>query len=348
MTDKRIHLRYKIFLFIFAVILIVSSIAANTHTNNKAYTQVIPQPLLVFGQLIQQPIQLNNNMQLQPYQISDNTNPYYIDQQQQDLSTKTTTTTRHATSSDTSFTFAVADNNIQIRDELSTLNKIATYYSLGMAGSQCSLNGSTTASCSSPFLITNLISLTSTLVTKKICQPAAAGTPLAKMHSSLHLLNFIEGYEGNAGMLTPSKRLTGDTYGLYNDGANNCTVGIGHLVHNGMCTVKDTKLYKTTFPNGQTHAEARQQLYDDVISIENDVNDNLKVHLTQQQFDTLVDFTFNEGENNLKISKLLKDINAGNCDAATITSDLHKFTRDGALLVRRDDEANLFNNGVYG
>jgi lysozyme len=74
----------------------------------------------------------------------------------------------------------------------------------------------------------------------------------------------------------------------------------------------------------------------------------VKVHLTQQQFDALVDFTFNEGLNNLKISKLLKDINAGNCDAATITSDLLRFTRAGVLVVRRTDEANLFNSGIYG
>ena len=81
--------------------------------------------------------------------------------------------------------------------------------------------------------------------------------------------------------------------------------------------------------------------------MEDDVKDNVKVHLTQQEFDALVDFTFNEGVNNLKISKLLKDINGGNCDATTITSDLQAFTRHGALLARRNDEANLFNNGVY-
>jgi hypothetical protein len=68
----------------------------------------------------------------------------------------------------------------------------------------------------------------------KLCQPPAAGTPLTKMHASSHVVDFIVGYEGNAGMLAPSARLTQDIYGLYNDGANNCTVGIGHLVHAGM------------------------------------------------------------------------------------------------------------------
>jgi GH24 family phage-related lysozyme (muramidase) len=30
-------------------------------------------------------------------------------------------------------------------------------------------------------------------------------------------------------MVALSKRLKGDTYGFYNDGANKCTVGIGHV-----------------------------------------------------------------------------------------------------------------------
>jgi GH24 family phage-related lysozyme (muramidase) len=149
-------------------------------------------------------------------------------------------------------------------------------------------------------------------------------------------------------LLPTSRRLTGDIYGLYNDGENNCTVGIGHLVHNGTCTSKDIALHKNTFPNGQTHSDAIQRLEEDATFVENDVNDNIKVHLTQQEFDALVDFTFNEGVNHLKISKLLKDINAGDCHASTISSDLLTFTRVGTLVDRRNDEANLFNDGVYG
>jgi lysozyme len=311
MTKKQIEIRYTILLFIPVLSLVASSVA-NTLPS---------QPMRVFGKLVQEPSQLNNDRQLQQYQTSYNTDHY-----QQASITTNTTTVRHATPTGT-YVISVRDDN----------------------KSQCSLNGSVTPTCTSHLALISLPStLTISVVPKKLCQPAAAGTPLTKMHASPHLVDFIVGYEGNAGMLASSKRLTGDVYGLYNDGGDNCTVGIGRLVHNGTCTSKDVASHKTTFPIGQTHANALQQLAEDVASVENDVNDNVKVHLTQQEFDALVDFTFNEGVNNLKISKLLKDINAGNCEASTIASDLQTFTRAGALLARRNDEANLFNDGVYG
>jgi GH24 family phage-related lysozyme (muramidase) len=312
MTKKQIEIHYTILLFILVLCLIASSIAANTLPS---------EPLRVFGKLVREPSQLNNNRQVQQYQTSYNTNHY----QQASINTNTTTV-RHTTPIGTYITSAGDDNK-----------------------SQCSLNGSVTPTCTSHLDLTSLPSIvTISVVPKKLCQPAATGTPFAKMHASSHVVDFIVGYEGNAGMLPTSRRLTGDIYGLYNDGENNCTVGIGHLVHNGKCTSKDIALHKTTFPNGQTRADAIQRLKEDASSVEKDVNDNIKVHLTQQAFDALVDFTFNEGVNHLKISKLLKDINAGNCDASTITSDLLTFTRAGTLVDRRNDEANLFNDGVYG
>ena len=41
------------------------------------------------------------------------------------------------------------------------------------------------------------------------------------MHASSRFVDFIIGYEGNAGMLAAGSR--GDSYGLYNDGEGNCT-----------------------------------------------------------------------------------------------------------------------------
>ena len=174
------------------------------------------------------------------------------------------------------------------------------------------------------------------------------GIPLIKnMHVSSELVKFIVQYEGYAGMLPPLKGLEGDTYGLYNDPQGNCTVGVGHLVHFDSCNSKDIESHKQIFKNGETKADALRILNEDLIYSENDVKDNVKVPLTQQQFDAIVDFNFNEGTDNLKSSKLLKDINEGNLDPSIIKNDFLVFTRDNLLIDRRIDEAKIFNNNIY-
>jgi GH24 family phage-related lysozyme (muramidase) len=178
--------------------------------------------------------------------------------------------------------------------------------------------------------------------------------------TSLAGVNLIEHFEGNAGLLRNTCgpkihfncRVTGDTYGLYNDLAGHCTKGIGHLEHLGPCTPRDTNSYNTQFPGGMTHAQALALLAADIATkAEIPVNNLVSVQLTQEQFDALVSFTFNEGGNNLRISNLLRDINSGNCDPNTILADFLRFTRAGgnpdALVARRTTEANLFNNGIY-
>ncbi len=180
------------------------------------------------------------------------------------------------------------------------------------------------------------------------CIPLQAGTQsLNHMKSSSKLVKFITGYEGNAGLLPPLKGLEGDQYGLYNDPEGNCTVGIGHLLHFGNCTAEDIAAHKKQFPNGETNANALRILKKDLIFVEKDVKDNVKVSLTQQQFDALVDFVFNEGVDKLISSKLVKDVNSGNCDASTIQNDLLQITRGGLLIDRRNAEADIFNNNLY-
>jgi lysozyme len=173
-------------------------------------------------------------------------------------------------------------------------------------------------------------------------------------------VNLIERFEGNAGLLRNTCgprihfncKVTGDTYGLYNDLAGHCTKGIGHLEHLGPCTPRDINSYNTQFSGGMTHAQALALLATDIATkAEGPVNNLVNVQLTQEQFDALVSFTFNEGANNLRISNLLRDINSGNCDPNTILADFLRFTRAGgnpdALVARRTTEANLFNNGIY-
>jgi lysozyme len=95
-----------------------------------------------------------------------------------------------------------------------------------------------------------------------------------------------------------------------------------------------------------TQAQADQWLQEDVQSSVNTVNSMVKVQLTQQEFDALVDFTFNLGSGNLQHSTLLRLLNAGNFSAAA--DEFDKWDRAGGqvmagLLRRRQSEEDLFN-----
>ncbi|NML29716.1 lysozyme [Paraburkholderia sp. G-4-1-8] len=71
--------------------------------------------------------------------------------------------------------------------------------------------------------------------------------------------------------------------------ANNCTYGIGTLVHTGPCTAEEFRR-----PVSPTDVDA--QLATGVRTAENAVRNRVTNHaLTQEQFDALVSFTYNTG-----------------------------------------------------
>lgn len=71
--------------------------------------------------------------------------------------------------------------------------------------------------------------------------------------------------------------------------------------------------------------------------------------MTQNQFDALVSFTYNAGQENLRKSALLTNLNAGK----TVTSDnFTSYNRAGGkpiqgLTLRRAGEYNMFSKGIY-
>lgn len=65
-----------------------------------------------------------------------------------------------------------------------------------------------------------------------------------------------------------------------------------------------------------TKEQAEALLKEDVSRFEKGVNDFVKVPLTQNQFDSLVSFSFNLGLGNLKSSTLLKKLNASDYSGA--------------------------------
>jgi lysozyme len=75
----------------------------------------------------------------------------------------------------------------------------------------------------------------------------------------------------------------------YNDIANNCTFGVGTLVHNGVCTADELRT-PVTVEHVNARLTARVQVAERAVRA--GVPD---VQLTQAQFDSLVSFAYNVG-----------------------------------------------------
>lgn len=80
-------------------------------------------------------------------------------------------------------------------------------------------------------------------------------------------------------------------------------------------------------------------------TIEMELNDRIKVPVTQNQFDALVSFTYNLGTTNFNNSTLLKELNKSNYEAAA--DELRKWVKSGGktlggLVARREEERTLF------
>lgn len=122
----------------------------------------------------------------------------------------------------------------------------------------------------------------------------------------------------------------------YQDSVGVWTIGWGHTagVEEGMTC---------------TQAQADQWLFDDVAFAVDAVNRLVRIALTQEEFDALVDFVFNLGAGNFEHSTLLADLNANNIQDAI--GEFDKWDMAGGnvlagLLRRRDAEKALFTLGA--
>ena len=134
------------------------------------------------------------------------------------------------------------------------------------------------------------------------------------------------------------KKFEGCKLKAYRCPAGICTIGYGHTSAAGAPNVQDGMTI--------TQADADAILRQDLIKYERSVQDLVKVDLTQNQFDVLVDFAYNAGVGNLKSSTMLKKINAGQLD--TVPDELMKWTKGGGkvlpgLVRRRQAEAAWWN-----
>nr|DAH57123.1 MAG TPA: Lysozyme [Caudoviricetes sp.] len=94
-----------------------------------------------------------------------------------------------------------------------------------------------------------------------------------------------------------------------------------------------------------TKEEAEQLLKKDLERFEKGVSDLIKVPLNQNQFDSLVSFSFNLGLGNLKSSTLLKKLNASDYQGAS--NEILRWNRAGGKVLagltrRRIAERDLF------
>ena len=119
----------------------------------------------------------------------------------------------------------------------------------------------------------------------------------------------------------------------YQDSVGVWTIGYGHTkgVYNGMTI---------------TQEEAEQMLLTELEEYEGYIENMVTVPLTQNQFDALVVWIYNLGPTNFKNSTLLKELNAGNYNAAG--QEITRWNKAGGkvlagLVKRREAEAQLFN-----
>ena len=120
----------------------------------------------------------------------------------------------------------------------------------------------------------------------------------------------------------------------YQDSVGVWTIGYGHTkgVYDGMTITQD---------------QAEQMLLSELEEYEGYIENMVTVPLTQNQFDALVVWVYNLVPTNFKNSTLLKELNAGNYNAAG--QEITRWNKAGGkvlagLVKRREAEAELFND----
>lgn len=123
-----------------------------------------------------------------------------------------------------------------------------------------------------------------------------------------------------------------------------CPAGVPTIGY-GSTYYKDGTKVKLTDPSINEN-DATDLLMSTLLRYENAVDKLCTDNLTQNQFDALVSFTYNLGENNLRSSTLLKKVNADSNDPSISTEFSKWVYADGkvleGLVKRRRAEAKLY------
>ena len=138
---------------------------------------------------------------------------------------------------------------------------------------------------------------------------------------------------------------------VYLDSAGLKTVGVGHLLIHDELSLSEVVLddgQVVKFENGLTEDQVLLLLARDVRKFEQVIQD-VKVELKQNEFDALVIFAFNIGIHAFIRSTLLEKLNTG--DYKSVPSELRRWNRAGGQVVkglsnRREKEIALWSGAI--
>jgi len=129
--------------------------------------------------------------------------------------------------------------------------------------------------------------------------------------------------------------------------ASGYSIGYGHFLSQTEQENQSVLIdgQEVSYENGLTVEQCQALLRQDAARFEEAVNRLVKVGLSQNQFDTLVSFTYNVGEGALANSTLLRLLNQG--DYAGAAGEFSKWDHSQgrvvqALVERREKEKELF------
>jgi GH24 family phage-related lysozyme (muramidase) len=154
----------------------------------------------------------------------------------------------------------------------------------------------------------------------------------------------------------------GYEYYPYEDSAGNCTVGIGHKLHDSACTIVELNTFYSDKQINEWFsvdlADAESDVRAMFQTLDNEYRPGLPpgnpVPINQAQFDALVSFTFNAGAGNLTSlvrasARPQMGTSNGTFDKQVFSSlMLGTYSQGGeGLLPRRQAEVTLFIYGLY-
>ncbi len=134
------------------------------------------------------------------------------------------------------------------------------------------------------------------------------------------------------------KELEGVRNLAYKDSIGIPTIGIGFIRVNGK---------KVTMGMYLSDEEIKEEFFKQIAIYEEIVNENVKSSINQNQFDALVSWVFNLGENNFKNSTLRRKVNI-NPNDPSIKDQFLKWNRAGGkiipgLTMRREKEYQYYS-----